>query len=147
MRVSLVAATLLPLRLILRSCRKSAITAEMFRMCVRKAPPPTHYFLAALAKLLFKVMALVSMMLRDLAQVDHLISELSALTGVDAQDAAEKLMQTCSANEAAFQYLQDRMCDAAISERARNQIHLIIAKIRTWTNLHYTYGWKEAGYA
>jgi hypothetical protein len=84
---------------------------------------------------------------QDLAQVDQLISELSALTGVDAQNAAEQLMQTCSANGAAFQYLQERLCDAAISERARNQIHLIIAKIRTWMTLHYTYGWKAPGYA
>ena len=87
------------------------------------------------------------MMLQDLAHVDRLISELSAVTGVDAQNAAEKLMQTCSANGAAFHYLEDRMCDVAISEQARNQIHLIIAKIRTWMNLHYTYGWREPSYA
>jgi DNA transposition AAA+ family ATPase len=86
-------------------------------------------------------------MLQDLVQVDQLISKLDAVTGVDAQNAAEQLMQTCSANGAAFQHLQERLCDAAISERARNQIHLIIAKIRTWTSFHYTYGWKEPGYA
>lgn len=86
-------------------------------------------------------------MLQDLAQVDQLISELDALTGVEAQKVAEQLMQTCSANGAAFQHLEERLCDAAISERARNQIHLIIAKIRTWMSLDYTYGWKEPSYA
>jgi len=105
-----------------------------------------YYFLPALTKRLFKVLALAYVMLQDLAQVDQLISELDALTGIEAQNAAEQLMQTCSANGAAFQHLEERLCDAAISERARNQIHLIIAKIRTWMNLHNTYGWKEPSY-
>ena len=80
-------------------------------------------------------------MLRDLAEVDALISELSDVRSVRAENAAEKLMQTCSRSGEAFQYLQERVFDGAISERARSHIHLIIAKIRTWTTLHNTYGW------
>lgn len=86
-------------------------------------------------------------MLQDLAEVDELISQLGDRTGTYAENAAEKLMQTCSHNGEAFQYLQDRIYDVTIPERARNHVYLIIAKIRTWMSLHHTYGWKEPGYA
>jgi hypothetical protein len=80
-------------------------------------------------------------MLRDLAEVDLLISELGDVRGARAQNAAEKLMQTCSRSGEAFHYLEERVFDGAISERARSHIYLIIAKIRTWTALHNAYGW------
>jgi hypothetical protein len=86
-------------------------------------------------------------MLHDLAEVDELIFELGDASGTYAEDAAEKLMWTCSHSGEAFQYLQDRMCDVTIPERARNHVYLIIAKIRTWMGLHQTYGWKESSYA
>ena len=86
-------------------------------------------------------------MLYDLAEVDELISELSDSTGMYAQDAAEKLMRTCSHSGEAFQYLQDRMYDVTIPEQARNHVYLIIAKIRTWMGLHQTFRWKEPNYA
>jgi len=86
-------------------------------------------------------------MLQDLAEVDELISQLGDRTGTYAENAAEKLMQTCSHNGEAFQYLQDRIYDVTIPERARNHVYLIIAKIRTWMSLHHTYGWKEPSYA
>jgi hypothetical protein len=86
-------------------------------------------------------------MLQDLAEVDELICELGDLKGTSAKNAAEKLMQTCSQSSEAFQYLQDRMYDVTIPERARNHVYLIIAKIRTWMSLHHAYGWKESSYA
>jgi hypothetical protein len=86
-------------------------------------------------------------MLHDLAEVDELIFELGDSTGTHAQDAAEKLIRTCSHSGEAFQYLQDRMYDVTIPERARNHVYLVIAKIRTWMSLHHTYGWKESSYA
>jgi len=85
-------------------------------------------------------------MLRDLAEVDALISELGDDGGL-AENAAEQLMQACSRSGDAFQYLQQRVFDGAISERARNHLHLIIAKIRTWMTLPNAYGWTERSYA
>jgi hypothetical protein len=86
-------------------------------------------------------------MLQDRAEVDELIAQLGDSTGAYTENAAEKLMQTCSHNGEAFQYLQDRIYDVTIPERARNHVYLIIAKIRTWMSLHHTYGWKEPSYA
>ncbi len=107
----------------------------------------THYFRAALGKPLFQGLATFCAMLYDMAEVDDLIYELSDVQGTYAENAAEKLMQTCSRSSEAFQYLQDRVCDVAIPERARNHIHLIIAKIRMWMSLHHAYGWTESNYA
>jgi hypothetical protein len=86
-------------------------------------------------------------MLKNLAEVDALISELGDAQGAHAENAAEKLMQTCSRSGEAFQYLQERVFDGAISERARNHSYLIIAKIRTWMTLHNAYGWTESNCA
>jgi len=106
-----------------------------------------HYFRAALGKPLFQGLATFCAMLHDMAEVDELIFELSDVQGTYAENAAEKLIQACSRSSEAFQYLQDRVCDVEIPERARNHIHLIIAKIRTWTSLHRAYGWAESNYA
>jgi hypothetical protein len=86
-------------------------------------------------------------MLQDLAEVDELIFELSDVTGKRAENAVEKLTQRCANNDAAFQYLQDRMCDATIPDQARNHAYLIIAKIRTWMSLHNTSGGKKSSFA
>ena len=86
-------------------------------------------------------------MLKDLAEVDELLFELGGLSGKRAESAVEKLMQRCSQSGEAFQYLQDKMYDVTIPERARNHVYLIVAKIRTWMSLHDTYGWKESSYA
>jgi len=72
-------------------------------------------------------------MQRDFAEVDVLISELADVHNECAEKAAEKLMRTCSRSGDAFQHLEKRASDAAISGPARNQAHLIIAKIRAWT--------------
>jgi len=92
-------------------------------------------------------MATFCAMLRNLAEVDALISELGDVQAAHAENAAEKLMQACSRSGEAFQYLQERAFDGAISERARNHLYLIIAKIRTWMSLHNAYGWTEPNYA
>jgi len=105
------------------------------------------YFRATLAKPLFWGMATFCAMLRNLAEVDELISELGDVQGAHAENAAEKLMKACSRSGEAFQYLQERAFDGAISERARNHLYLIIAKIRTWMTLHNAYGWTESNYA
>jgi hypothetical protein len=86
-------------------------------------------------------------MLNDLAEMDALLFELGDLSGKRAENAAEKLMQRCSHSGEAFLYLQDRMYDVTIPERARNHVYLIVAKIRTWMSRNDTYGWQESGYA
>jgi hypothetical protein len=86
-------------------------------------------------------------MLQDLAEVDELIFELADAHGAYVENAAEKLMQTCSRSGEAFQYVQERVHEGALPDRARNHVHLIIAKIRTWMSLHHAYGWKEPSYA
>lgn len=83
----------------------------------------------------------------DLAEVDVLISELGDVERAHVENAAEKLMRTCASSGEAFQYLQERVFDGAISQRARNHIYLIIAKIRTWTTLHNTCRLAESNYA
>ena len=45
-------------------------------------------------------------MLHDMAEVDALIFELSDLQRAYAENAAEKLIQTCCRSSEAFQYLQ-----------------------------------------
>jgi hypothetical protein len=92
-------------------------------------------------------MATFCAMVKDVAEVDVLISELGDMQGASAENAAEKLMQACSRSGEAFQYLQERAFDGAISDRARNHLYLIIAKIRTWMSLHNAYGWTEPNYA
>ena len=72
-------------------------------------------------------------MQRDLSEVDALISELGDAHHECAEKAAEKLMQTCSRSGEAFRHLEERASEAAISGPARNQAHLILAKIRAWT--------------
>jgi hypothetical protein len=86
-------------------------------------------------------------MLKDLVEVDELLFELGDLSDKRAETAAEKLMLRCSHSDEAFQYLQDRMYDVTISERARNHVYLIVAKIRTWMSINDAYGWTEPGYA
>jgi hypothetical protein len=86
-------------------------------------------------------------MLKDLVEVDELLFELGDLSDKRAETAVEKLMLRCSHSDEAFQYLQDRMYDVTISERARNHVYLIVAKIRTWMSINDSYGWTEPGYA
>ncbi len=85
-------------------------------------------------------------MLQDLVEVDELIGELNEHVPSDAEKTAEKLMIKCSCSQEAFQYLQHRTDDVMLSERTRSHMHLIAAKVRSWTSLHRRYGWKDSGY-
>ncbi|MGZ4922374.1 MAG: hypothetical protein ACXV5H_00190 [Halobacteriota archaeon] len=82
-----------------------------------------------------------------MAEMEMLLSELGDFSGERAENAAEKLMQRCSHSGEAFQYLQDRMYDVTIPERARNHVYLIVAKIRTWMSLSDAYKRQESGCA
>jgi len=86
-------------------------------------------------------------MLHELIEIDELICELIDGASNDVDTATEALMRKCASSGEAFQYLQDRADDVMLPDRARTHIHLIVAKIRTWINLHQQYGWREPAYS
>ncbi|MGB8310506.1 MAG: hypothetical protein WCE81_01425 [Halobacteriota archaeon] len=68
--------------------------------------------------------------LEDLVEVDSLILDLEDRDYVLSANAYEKLKRTCSQDWEAFNYLQERVHDVRISERARNRMYEIIKSIR-----------------
>jgi hypothetical protein len=68
--------------------------------------------------------------LEDLVEVDCIILDLEERDYITSAAAYEKLKQKCSHNREAFMYVQERVHDAGISERARNTMREIIASIR-----------------
>ena len=68
--------------------------------------------------------------LEDLVEVDSLILDLEDRDYVFSANAYEKLKRTCSQDWEAFNYLQERVHDVRISERARNRMYEIIKSIR-----------------
>ncbi|MGB8311400.1 MAG: hypothetical protein WCE81_06010 [Halobacteriota archaeon] len=68
--------------------------------------------------------------LEDLVEIDSLILDLEGRDYVFSANAYETLKDKCSHDWEAFNYLQERMHDVWISERARNKIHEIIMIIR-----------------
>lgn len=69
-------------------------------------------------------------MLDDLVEVDSLILDLADRDYVLSASAYQKLKQKCSHNWEAFNYLQDRVHDVPISERAQNKLREIIRSIK-----------------
>ena len=64
--------------------------------------------------------------LEDLVKIDSLILDLEGRDYVLSANAYEELKRKCSEDWEAFNYLQKRMYDVRISERARNTMHEII---------------------
>ena len=69
-------------------------------------------------------------MLEDLIEIDSIILDLDDRDYATSATACEKLKRKCSHNWEAFTYVQERVHDVRISERARNKLHEIIASIR-----------------
>ena len=69
-------------------------------------------------------------MLEDLVEVDSLILDLDDRNYVISANAYEKLKWTCAHNWKAFKYLQERVHDVRISDRARSKMHEVISFIR-----------------
>ena len=69
-------------------------------------------------------------MLEDLVEVDSIIIDLEERDYVTSANACEKLKRKCSQDWETFTYVQERVHDVRISERARNKMHEIIASIR-----------------
>jgi hypothetical protein len=68
--------------------------------------------------------------LEDLVEVDSLILDLDDRDYGTSATAYAELKRVCSHNWEAFKYLQERVHDGRISERARNKMHEIISCIR-----------------
>jgi len=68
--------------------------------------------------------------LEDLVEIDSLILDLEGRDYVLSVNAYETLKRKCSQDWETFKYLQERVHDVRISERARNQMHEIIMLIR-----------------
>jgi hypothetical protein len=73
-------------------------------------------------------------------EVDELILELVDYKNDYADMAAEKLLRKCSYNWEAYQYLQDRVHDAWLPDRARQQLRQIVRRIRVRSHQQREYG-------
>jgi hypothetical protein len=78
--------------------------------------------------------------LEDLIEIDSLILDLEDRNYVISANAYEKLKKICSQDWEAFKYLQDRVHDVKISERARNKMHEIITSIRMLVEVNQMLG-------
>ena len=101
-----------------------------------------YYFHAALCQSLFKPSRNKTVeMESDCAEVDELILELADYKNDYADMAAEKLFRKCSTSWEAYQYLQARVHDAWLPDRARQQVRQIIKRIQVRLLQQREYGW------
>jgi len=77
----------------------------------------------------------------DRVEVDELLLEIADYKNNYADIAAEKLLRKCSTGWDAYRYLQDRVHDARLPDRARQQLRQIIKSI----NVQIQHG-REYGY-
>ena len=77
----------------------------------------------------------------DRVEVDELLLEIADYKNNYADIAAEKLLRKCSTSWDAYRYLQDRVHDARLPDRARQQLRQIIKSI----NVQIQHG-REYGY-
>jgi hypothetical protein len=76
----------------------------------------------------------------EYVEVDELILELVDYKNDYADMAAEKLLRKCSCSWKACQYLQDRVHDAWLPDRARQQLREIVRRIRVRSHQQHEYG-------
>jgi hypothetical protein len=77
----------------------------------------------------------------DRLEVDELILELADYKNDYADMAAEKLLRKCSTSWEAYQYLRDRVNDAWLPDRTRQQVRQIIKRIQVRLLQQREYGW------
>ncbi len=72
--------------------------------------------------------------------VDELLLAIADYKSNDQEMAAEKLRRLCSHSYAAYAYLQDRVHDPWIPERARRHVRDVLLSIRTKLYAFEAYG-------
>ncbi|MGB7901445.1 MAG: hypothetical protein WCG09_03270 [Halobacteriota archaeon] len=80
-------------------------------------------------------------MSNDREEVDELILEIADYKNDYADMAAEKLFRKCSTSWEAYQYLQNRVHDAWLPDRARQLLRRIIKRIQVQIQQSREYGW------
>jgi len=77
----------------------------------------------------------------DRAEVDELIIEIADYKNDLADMAAERLFRKCSTSWEAYQYMRDRVHDAWLPDRARQQLRQILKKIQVQIHQGREYGY------
>ena len=81
----------------------------------------------------------------DCLEVDELILEIADYKNDYADMAAEKLFRKCSTSWEAYQYLQDRVHESWLPDRARQQVRQIIKRIKVRLLQRHEYGYAFEG--
>jgi hypothetical protein len=82
----------------------------------------------------------------DCTEIDELLLQLADYKNDYADMAAEKLFRKCSTSWEAYQYLQDRVHDAWLPDRARQLLRQIVKRVQ-WQMLQrreYGYAYEES---
>ena len=105
-----------------------------------------HHFLATFSEPLLDLVAIWTYVNNDSVEIDELLLQIADYKNDCADMAAEKLMRKCSTSWAAYQYLRDRVHDSWLPDRARQQLRLIIKriKVRLLQRHEYGYGYEES---
>ncbi len=72
---------------------------------------------------------------------DELLSEIADYANNGQEAAAERLKRLCSCSYEAYKYLQDRVHDPWLPERARQQVRHVLLSIRARLCASQEYGW------
>jgi hypothetical protein len=81
----------------------------------------------------------------DCVEVDELILQIADYKNDLADVAAEKLLRRRSTSWEAYQYLRDRVHDAWLPDRARQQLRRIIKRIQVQIQQSREYGYAYEG--
>ena len=81
----------------------------------------------------------------DCVEVDELILEIADYKNDFADTAAEKLFRKCSTSWVVYQYLQDRVHDGWLPDRARQQLRRILKRVQLQIHQCREYGYAYEG--
>ncbi len=77
----------------------------------------------------------------DCVTVDELLLEIADYTNNGQEVAVEQLRRLCSQSYEAYSYLQDRIHDPWLPERALRHVRHVLGSIRTRLRASREYGW------
>ncbi|MGZ4847287.1 MAG: hypothetical protein ACXV7G_10245 [Halobacteriota archaeon] len=81
-----------------------------------------------------------SLMCNDSLTVDELLLEIADYKSNDREVAVEKLKRLCSQSYEAYSYLQDRVHDVWLPERARRHMRHMLLHVRMRLHAFQEYG-------